>query len=429
MNPPYATANNLGTKEGDHKGGVANTKVEREMDKEKWGASKRNLYAQFLYRCWKMQQHNKNIRIAVFAPPLFMTGVTYKEFRKKFFDSFEYKGGFLFQASHFSGVSSDWGITLTVWDQGATAKRDEFPLKVIELTSAGINKTTKKIVYNTDNEVQLSGYTKNIIKKTDKIDYPKLSSAVNVQETNYGVYTINSIGSMMHMSNIVMENNTGIAIFSGCVGRSGNFPIEKTNFHKTTTLFTARKSIVGNWINDKDEYLAPNENHSDWQQFVYDSIVYSLFNNSSQQSSLRQITYKNKKWDIRNEFFWMSKDQMLELANDHGFDEMYQDARTDNDRFVYKKLYHEDVYGKLSPDAREVLLMAEELVKKSMEARIIMAGDDDKLHLHCWDAGYAQLKLVWKASYKQEFNEFREAYKRFEQRLIPMVYELGFLRR
>ena len=31
---------------------------------------------------------------------------------------------------------------------------------------------------------------------------------------------------------------------------------------------------------------------------------------------------------------------------------------------------------------------------------------DDENHLDSWDAGYAQLKLVWKEYFKDEFNEF-----------------------
>ncbi|HPJ97534.1 MAG TPA: hypothetical protein PK022_09490, partial [Syntrophales bacterium] len=39
INPPYATANNMGTKEGDHKGGVSDTEVCKLMKKDDWGAS------------------------------------------------------------------------------------------------------------------------------------------------------------------------------------------------------------------------------------------------------------------------------------------------------------------------------------------------------------------------------------------------------
>jgi hypothetical protein len=52
---------------------------------------------------------------------------------------------------------------------------------------------------------------------------------------------------------------------------------------------------------------------------------------------------------------------------------------------------------------------------------------DDHNHLNSWDAGYAQLKLVWKEYFAEEFKEFRQLYKTLEDRMRPLVYELGFL--
>lgn len=50
-------------------------------------------------------------------------------------------------------------------------------------------------------------------------------------------------------------------------------------------------------------------------------------------------------------------------------------------------------------------------------------------HLSSFDCGYAQMKLVWKEYFKEEFKIFREKYKSFENRMMPLVYELGFLRK
>ena len=194
-------------------------------------------------------------------------------------------------------------------------------------------------------------------------------------------------------------------------------------------MFSVRKMISCNWINAKDEYLAPNESHPDYEQFTYDSIVYSLFNNSSQQSSLRQVDYKDKKWDIKNEFFWLSKDEILNLSEENHYDELYKDARTSDQRFVYKKLFQDGIYEKLSPDAKQVLDMASDLVRKSFDMRKLVSENHPEYHLNSWDCGYAQLKLVWKDYFKDEFNDFRNKYKELEDRMRPLVYELGFLRK
>jgi hypothetical protein len=176
-------------------------------------------------------------------------------------------------------------------------------------------------------------------------------------------------------------------------------------------------------------YHIPNEQHPDYEQFTYDSIIYSTFNNRSYQSSLRQVDYKNQKWDIKNEFFWLSKSDIQHLANENSYDQLYKDSRTSDERFVYKKLFQEGIYDKLSPDAKEVLDMATNLLKKSIQMRMLLSENHPEYHLDSWDAGYAQLKLVWKEYFKDEFNEFRNKYKEMEGRMRPLVYELGFLRK
>jgi TRAP-type mannitol/chloroaromatic compound transport system substrate-binding protein len=116
----------------------------------------------------------------------------------------------------------------------------------------------------------------------------------------------------------------------------------------------------------------------------------------------------------------------MDLANNINYTELYNDARTDNNRYVHNLLFGEqNIYEQLSPDAKLVLDKATELVRLSMNMRSHFA--DDHNHLNSWDAGYAQLKLVWKEYFPNEFKEFRQLYKNLEDRMRPLVYELGFL--
>jgi TRAP-type mannitol/chloroaromatic compound transport system substrate-binding protein len=117
---------------------------------------------------------------------------------------------------------------------------------------------------------------------------------------------------------------------------------------------------------------------------------------------------------------------MKELADENGYDNLYNDSRTESNRHVYNLLFGEErIYDRLSPDAKLVLDKATEMVKESMKSRKFMA--DDENHLDSWDAGYAQLKLVWKKYMEKDFKEFRQLYKNLEDRMRPLVYELGFL--
>jgi TRAP-type mannitol/chloroaromatic compound transport system substrate-binding protein len=136
--------------------------------------------------------------------------------------------------------------------------------------------------------------------------------------------------------------------------------------------------------------------------------------------------YKGQIWDVKNEFFWMSKNEMMDIANDCNYTNLYNDARTSSDRFVYEVLFGNDrVYDKLSNDAKLVIDKASELVKKSMSVREEFSNHEN--HLDSWDAGYSQLKLIWKEYFSEDFKDFRDSYKKMEERLKPLVYELGFL--
>ena len=432
INPPYATASNMGT-DDDHKEGVAKTKMNEEMLLNGWGKSSSNLYTQFLYRITKFQEINKNIKIGIFCPPLFLSGSSFQSFRERFLPHFSFEKGFLFEASHFSDVAKGWGISFSILNNGINSKDFNFDMISVNETFELINNGVKTI-YHTDNVKPAGEWVReeNKLDKTNKIIFPHMSNPIKVSDKSSQKVLPNFIGTACLLNNNIYENNSGVFISSGIVTK-GNasiaISITKDNIYKVVSLFTSRKVILPNWMNCKDEYLTPNEQHKDYTQFTYDSLVYSLFNNSSGQSSLRNVNYNNQQWNINNEFFWMSKEQIIELANENGYDELYSDSRNGTNRYVYVKLFGEGVYDLLSDDAKEVLDMATELVKKSISMRKAMSDTNPEYHLNSWDAGYAQLKLVWKQYFKDDFDAFRKAYTRLEDRMRPLVYELGFLKK
>jgi hypothetical protein len=419
INPPYQDGSELSKEDGTSglKGNIQ-TKMNKEMLDNGWGQCSKQLYAQFLYRISKFQEVNKNVKIALICKPLYFSGSSYEEFRKKFFNLFGYESGFLFEASHFNDVAKGWGISCSLFSNQPNDKSFVHELVDVD-TDFSLKCFNKKELYNTDKLKTLTNW----LGKDKSIDgelKPELKSALNVNGKE-SLVPKNSLGVITWQGNNVFGSQEFVTIFSGNgkLSGKGRMFITKENFNRVTNVFTSRKLIKGTWINDKDEFLAPIEEHQEYNQFTYDSIIYSMFNNSSCQSSLNINN---------NEFFWMSKDEIIDLANNNEYDELYRDARSSNNRYVYLKLFGEGVYDLLSDDAKEVLDMATELVKKSISMRKVMSDTNPEYHLNSWDAGYAQLKLVWKTYYKDDFDAFRKAYTRLEDRMRPLVYELGFLK-
>lgn len=424
MNPPYATEANLSTKDGNKtKIGIIENSIVTNMKSDGYGFSTKQMYAQFLYKISKIS--NSNIEICLFSPPLFMSGPSYDKFRKIFFSFFGFDSGFLMNAGEFDGTS-EWGLSFTIWSRSNNYKK-EFKLHVKKSDDFGnIQYLFDKIIYNLDDTDNLSSYV--LLKNKKTKEYPNLSSGLNIKEGKTKMIE-NSLGYFLNDSNNVFKNPLSVALFTSPSTISKGPSIVPDNFMKVISTFTARKSIKTTWINQKDEYMVPNEEHPLWQQFKYDSLVYSLFNTSSNQSSLRQIDYKDKKWDIKNEFFWMSKSEIMELAEKKFFDDVYRDARSSDERYVYTLLLKEGIYEKLSLDAKEVLDMATELVKKSFSMRQVLHEEHPEYHLNTWDAGWYQIKLILKQFYQEDLKTFTKKYKEFEDRIRPLVYELEFLRK
>jgi len=266
----------------------------------------------------------------------------------------------------------------------------KYKFDVLETNEFEIIKTEEKYFYNIDGNQTLGSLVPKY--KDGTIFGYLVSDANNIEK---------SLRSVYFQTEKIKNNNK-------------KFVVCAENIKECFVNFTVRKLPIHSWINEKDEFLFSN-NYS--EKFVGDSLVFSLFNNSSGQKSTDEFN---------NEFFWMSADRMKSLADNMGYDELYNDARTSPDRHVYKLLFGpENIYEKLSPDAKAVLDKATELVELSLEMRQVMANDEN--HLNSWDAGYAQLKLVWKEYFPEQFKEFRQLYKNMEDRMRPLVYELGFL--
>lgn len=306
-------------------------------------------------------------------------------------------------------------------------KNHSFKFDVLEISKdLEINKISEKTVYNTDNYESGQDWVKRKVKKIETFDMPQMKSALQVKSFGYGKNTKNSLGYMYSDSNNVYKNSKGVCIVSSVFSHGHGVPITIENFLDVCSFFCARKSITQNWINQKDEYLKPNEQHKNFLQFQYDSIVYSLFHSASNQSSLRNVEYKNEIWNIKNNFFWIPVSQIKTLADNNNYDILYSDAHTDSDRYLTKILFgKERIYDKLSNDAKIILDYASNLVGLSMEIRQDLANNENQLN--CWDAGYAQLRLIWKEYFPEEFKVFRNMYKNFENRMKSNVYELGFL--
>lgn len=103
------------------------------------------------------------------------------------------------------------------------------------------------------------------------------------------------------------------------------------------------------------------------------------------------------------------------------YDDCIKHAKN-GERFVYEKL--QTVH--LSDDAKFILDFATAILIDTMKYREEF-NRKHPYHINTWDAGWYQIKALAKEYTPDTLKMFNEHYKAFEDRMRPLVYELGFL--
>lgn len=432
INPPYGTNGNL-KQDGTTKKGIANTMMGTEMKKNGIDGSE-NLQHQFLYRINQIKSifNLTDVTVAVFSNPIWLTGQRQKRFLTDWCSNFEFKKGIMFQASAFAGVSGAWGITFNIWrGPGQTLDVHNFKHTLIGLDkNDDLYELGENTLYNAWGSEPANKWVRKEVKLQKTIvEAPKLYNALKVGDTlSIPVCTYNGqLGYFQNGRNLVQGNDKRVNIYSASFRSGEGLPIFPSNFEKCSVLWAARKLVTANWVNDKDEYFAPDQTHPAYEQFVKDSVVLSLF---SKQSSLRDVDYHEKKWDIKNEWFWMSREDIAKLADEcTNYDVIDDLNRTSEqgERYVYEWLKENRQY--LSDDVRELLQMLDEAVKKTFSARQLFCEEHPEYQINNWDCGWYQIKGMLKEYFKTDLDAIKAQYKNVTSRMEPLVYELGFLKK
>ena len=388
INPPYGTTTSF---KGLATVGVSRTVISNQIKLKEF-------IAQFLYRIYLLQsQFNiTNVKICIFHNPKWLCGQNYKNFRKVFFENFEYLSGCMFRASEFANVSSSWGICFSIFNSCKSSDNSIFKHTLIESTpDYSIKEVGTKLLYNNDNHV-----------------FSVAKFVERNRKTNANVLAV-----LMCPGNDV-QNNGATFINSNCsYNAGGSHFITESNYEDCVSVLAARNLISTNWVIDKDEYMQPNENAPEYKQYIKDAVVYTIFGN--------QKSYRGEN-GYNNEFFWMSKQEMLDLAEKYNNDYAYEDALNSEERFVYLKL--QEIKDNLSLEAKAVLDKAIDLVKSSFQYRESFNESHPEYQINNWDAGWYQIKALLKEFMPNELKTFRTLHKQLGDKIRQQVYELGFLK-
>ena len=107
----------------------------------------------------------------------------------------------------------------------------------------------------------------------------------------------------------------------------------------------------------------------------------------------------------------MSREEIMSLADENDNEECYEDAVNSKERFVYEYLQNIT----LSPEAQAVLDAANNLVRETFKYKNDYNIERPDYQINNWDCGYYQ--------------QFRNLFNNLANKMRPMIYELGFLKK
>jgi len=204
--------------------------------------------------------------------------------------------------------------------------------------------------------------------------------------------------------------------------------LDASNFARSLTLFAARKAVVGAWVNDKDEFLAPRadvEGTAEFRAWMRSAMVYAAVHPQNTCCAARGLPYKDELVDLSNHLFWASPEAIAALASAVGDADLQADAERAGE--VAPALL-KSLSGWPSPasaPAASCWALLQELLQATLSERKRFSELNPELHSLAWDAGLYQLKglfaegepALWmelQAAITALRNEVREGVYRFE---------------
>ena len=408
INPPYAEASESKAAGAKRKDGVNDTNIGSIMSKNGYGKSAKELYVQFIYRILK-EFPTERTYLGIYSTAKYMISPYNRDFRDKVFKP-EFKGGFVINSKSFSQCRGKFPITFAIWDLSKNIPLIEQELKfdVIQNDST-ILETTKTFVEPLKNINEWFDRIKNVNVM------PPFSSAITEKVSNStdirDRVAENFIG-FLASGGVDVQNNNYTCLMSTPTGTHMGTSITPDNYYKALIISTVRNLITSNWLNNRDQYIIPCVDLP--EEFIYDSIIWVLFDNSNQSASIRDVLYKGNVYHLENNFFpYLKQDLSISSKFDDSFTAKIIASRQLSDEA--KKLYYAglEVYRYFF---------------KNINLFDLTKWRIDKVD---YRVGWYQIRNAIQSSELQDgcrlIEKVKVASKELADKLTPLVYKYGFL--
>lgn len=256
INPPYAEATSYGLKS---KQGVSSNNKTYEKYKGLVGSAINELFIQFFIRIYK---EIPDCKLASFSKLKYVNAQAFDKFRTHF--KAENLASFVCRANTFDNVKGSFPIGFLIWNLASkkdiTTLESDVMLNDGSLTSCW-QEGTKTFYASKKGTFIIDWLRKYFDKKSERIGYLRIQGT-DVQQ-NRTIFVTSKPSESDFRESKVTE-------------------ITKNNLIEVSIYFTLRNIIEATWINDRDQYLYPNEGWQKDKEFQNNCLTYTLYNNNIQ---------------------------------------------------------------------------------------------------------------------------------------------------
>ncbi len=254
INPPYAEAATADRKGNKIK--VSSHKVKDEYF-SKIGNAVNELFAQFFIR---IEKEISGCYLSSFSKMKYIQGPNFVKFRGHFLA--EFKKGFVVPADTFDNVKGKFPIGFLIWDTGKKEKINRALVEVFDKNGLFLG------------EKSFVSVDKNFINNWYSKFYDNLDDQIGVMNTRGNDFQNQNYIYISSDNNL---NHTNI--------------ITKNNLIPTSIYLTVRHCFKAAWLNDRDQFLLPNDCWKTDTEFQNDCLAFSLFHGQNRISSKQGINH------------------------------------------------------------------------------------------------------------------------------------------
>ncbi len=428
INPPYAEASNARTVTGTgtNRAGLSQSLVQKKY-KNKLGRAGNELFAQFFAR---IVTEIPTAVLAQFSTLKIVQAPNFKDFRK----IFRAKPGrfFLVPANTFDNVKGSFPIGFQIWHTGENEIFEKVEADVYD--SEG-NFIQKKNLYSYDNNKLIIEWLRQYYRKNDKY-YSYIRYLGTDFQNNKGVFvTLNP-----------SEND---------IKQVKGTWITSNNIIPMSVYFAVRLCIDATWLNDRDQFLYPNDGWQNDNEFQTDCLIYTLFHGqnriSSEHGTNHWIPFTEEEVNAQEKFESHFMSDFI-----HGKQKNKERTREEQEKYEQDaKNYHmENVFEEASKSSIPDKVGKTELILSTEAQAVTDAGRKLWKYYHEQpiakerpNASFYDIRLYFQGTkttksgkvqmnsesndekYTELITDLRLKMKILAKKIEPKVYEYGFLKK